>query len=247
MRFLPFSFLKKLFSNKNQSPLKRNSPIITGKSPTQEKPEKEQKQEHQERKYFEIFGDLVLINNFKTTVIIILLGIIISLVVLCWNLMNKPPIVIRVMPSGDILSFRNAVLYQNTSGPEVKNFASLFIKFYTAYNYYSYLDDFANAESMMTTKMKSQATQEIQSKGIENYIKTNTLKTSIEIKSITVLKDTPDFIELRLTGRRKLTSYEDSKFNRDEGFDIEISILKTERTEKQPYGLLVDNYKEVQY
>lgn len=199
-----------------------------------------------QRKYFEVFGDLVRIDNFKTTTIIILLGIIICLLVLVWNLMNRLPIVIRVMPDGGITSFQNAVSYQNTSKPEVVNFTSQFIKFYTAWNIYSYLDDFNAAEKMMTPKMVAAAQSSIQANEVVRKIEDNKMKTVISIKTISVLQDTPSFISIRATGRRVMSSYE-TQYQKEEGFDIELSILKVERTLDHPYGLLVDNFKEVQY
>jgi hypothetical protein len=207
----------------------------------------EQNQKKSERKYYEIFGNLVRADNFKTTVIITLLGIILCLIVLLWNLMHKLPIVIRIMPNGGIESFQNAVSYQNTSKPEVINFCKTFLEYYTEWNFYSYENDLNNAEFMMTEKMASIASVEIKAGNIVDKIKKDKLKTTLLIKSITVLKDTSNFISVRITGRRNIVSYEDVQYKKEEGFDIELAIIKVERTIEHPYGLLVDNYKETQY
>jgi hypothetical protein len=214
------------------------------KETKEQKPAGEQKDT---RKYFEVFGDLVKFDNFKTSVIIVLLGIIVLLLLLLRIAITRPPIVIRVNPDGSVTAFKNVLSYQNTTKAEVLNFVQLFLSYYTQLNFYSLEDDFSKAEKMMSQKMKQIAIGNIRANDIQGQVKRDEIKTVMEIKSISITKVTPKYIGVRITGHRDKTSYKDPTYFKTEGFDIEMAILLTERTENHPYGLLVDNFKDTLY
>lgn len=199
------------------------------------------------RRYFEVFGDLVKSDNFKTSVIIVLLGIIALLILLLRIAITRPPIVVRVNPDGGVTAFKNVLSYQNTTKAEVLNFVQLFLGYYTQLNFYSLEDDFSKAEKMMTDKMKQIAISYIKANNIQEQVKRDEIKTVMEIKSISITKATPKYIGVRITGHRDKTSYKDPTYFKSDGFDIEMAILLTERTDKRPYGLLIDNFKETLY
>lgn len=199
------------------------------------------------RKYYEVFGDYVARVNFQQTLIIILVCIIIFLIVLLAQAMKKTPIVIRVDNLGQTEAFENVKSYQNITKPELVNFTNNFIMYYTSHNFYSIKDDFKHAGKMMTESMFNRTNSLVISNNVIDNVIAKQLRTETEITHINVLKDTPDFIAVKVKGTRFITSYKTLDYKAEESFDIELSIKKVKRTMDAPYGLLVDNFNEELY
>ena len=194
-----------------------------------------------------MFGDYVARVNFQQTLIIILVCIIIFLIVLLAQAMKKTPIVIRVDNLGQTEAFENVKSYQNITKPELVNFTNNFIMYYTSHNFYSIKDDFKHAGKMMTESMFNRTNSLVISNNVIDNVIAKQLKTETEITHINVLKDTPDFIAVKVKGTRFITSYKTLDYKAEESFDIELSIKKVKRTMDAPYGLLVDNFNEELY
>ena len=199
------------------------------------------------RKYYEVFGDYVNRVNFQQTLIIVLVCIIVFLIILLSQAMKKTPIVIRVDSLGQAEAFENVKSYQNITKPELVNFTNNFVMYYTSYNFYSIKDDFKHAGKMMTESMFNRTNSLVISNNVIDNVIAKQLKTETEITHINVLKDTPDFIAVKVKGTRFITSYKTLDYKAEESFDIELSIKKVKRTMDAPYGLLVDNFNEELY
>ncbi len=199
------------------------------------------------RKYYEVFGDYVNRVNFQQTLIVVLVCIIVFLIILLSQAMKKTPIVIRVDSLGQAEAFENVKSYQNITKPELVNFTNNFVMYYTSYNFYSIKDDFRHAGKMMTENMFNKANSIVISNNIIENVQNKQLKTETKITHINVLKDTPDFVAVKVKGTRFISSYNNTEYKAEESFDIELSIKKVKRTMDAPYGLLVDNFSEELY
>lgn len=199
------------------------------------------------RKYYEVFGDYVAQVNFQQTLIIILVCIIVFLIILLSQAMKKTPIVIRVDNLGQNEAFHNVKSYQNITKPELVNFTNNFVMYYTSHNFYSIKDDFRHAGKMMTESMFEKTNSFVIANRIIDNVIDKQLKTETKITHINVLKDTPDFIAVKVKGTRFITSYKTLDYKAEESFDIELSIKKVKRTMDAPYGLLIDNFSEELY
>ena len=235
--------------DKNKSPQVDNptSPLVHKSTSGQADKSASPQLDIKKRKYYEVFGDYVSRVNFQQTLIIILVCIIVFLIVLLAQTIKKPPIVIRVDSLGQAEAFENVKSYQNITEPELINFTNLFVNYYTSYNFYSIKDDFKHAGQMMTENMFNKANSIIRTNNTIENVQTKQLKTETKLTHINVLKDTPDFVAVKVKGTRFITSYNNPEYKAEESFDMELSIKKVKRSLDTPYGLLVDNFSEELY
>jgi hypothetical protein len=205
------------------------------------------KEEKKERKYFEVFGDMVKSLSFFQTLTIVLAFLCVFLAINLRVALKKTPIVIRVDSLGNAQAFVNEKSLQKVTPYELSNFSQLFVEFFTAHNFYTYNDDFTKAFSMMTRDCQAKMNGRLQEYGIVDQIKEQKLKTRLVITEIKVAKDTPDTSILKVKGTRNITSYEDKTLLREEIFDIELVVKKVKRSMKTPWGLLIENFVEELY
>ena len=201
----------------------------------------------EQRKYFEVFGETINQLNFFKTLTVFLLMLCIFLVIIVRKSVNKLPLVIRV----DSLGYAETAKYDKsilTASPvEISNFAQYFLQYFSAHNFYTYDEDFIKAFKMMTEECQRKLDDYIKIKNITANIKGNQEKTKLTITEIRTVKDSPDYINLKVKGNREIRSYQDVDFYREEIFEAELSIKKVERTEKTPWGLLIDSWNESLY
>jgi hypothetical protein len=161
--------------------------------------------------------------------------------------LKKTPIVIRVDSLGNAQAFENERSLQKVTSSEMANFVQYFVQYFTAYNFYSYDDDFNRAFAMMTKDCQRKMNSRLGEYGIVDQIKANELKTKLTITEINVVKDTPDTSIIKVKGTRDITSYSKHDVNREEIFDIELVVRKVKRSMNTPWGLLVENFVEELY
>lgn len=199
------------------------------------------------QKYFEIFGETINQLNFFKTVTVFLLMLCIFLTVIVRKSVNKLPLVIRV----DSLGYAETSKYDKSiltvSPAEISNFTQYFTQYFSAHNFYTYDEDFTKAFLMMTEDCQRKLNDYLTIKNVINNIKSNQEKTKLTITEIRTVKDSSEYVNLKVKGNREIRSYQNADFYREEIFESELSIKKVERTEKTPWGLLVDSWSESLY
>lgn len=198
--------------------------------------------ESPKRVYWEVFGDTVNLLNWFKNLSMILGGAVIFLSILLVQSMNKVPLVIRVDALGNAEAFKNVQSANPVTTAEINNFTQYFLQFWTAGNYYTYEDDFMKAFKMMTENYQRKATDYMSTQDLINHIKQNQVKTKMTISEILVLKDSREFVNLKVKGTNEIKSYQAPDFFREEIFEYELSLKKVERTVNTPWGLLVDSW-----
>lgn len=192
------------------------------------------------RKYWEVFGDTINQLNWFKNVSILMAGAVIFLSLLLVKSMNKMPLVIRVDALGNAEAFKNIQSANPVTAIEVNNFTQYFLQYWAAGNYYTFDDDLTKAFKMMTEDYKRKAGDYLSTHGTMDYIKQNQVKTKMVISEMIILKDTKDYVNLKVKGTNEVKSYQAPDFYKEEIFEYELSLKKTERTENTPWGLLVD-------
>jgi len=199
------------------------------------------------RKYFEVFGDAINQLNLFKTLTVGLLMLCIFLVIIVRKSINKMPLVIRV----DLLGNAETAKYNKSilavSPAEISNFTQYFTQYFSAHNFYTYDEDFTKAFKMMTEDCQRKLNDYLTIKNVMNNIKSNQEKTKLTITEIRTVKDSPEYVNLKVKGNREIRSYQNADFYREEIFEAELSIKKVDRSEKTPWGLLVDSWSESLY
>lgn len=201
-------------------------------------------QEPGEQKYFEVFGDTVTENLFLRNLVVLLLGLCIFLAIVAARTLNKPPLVIRVDQLGEAAAFSGVKQLTQVTGPEVRNFTEYFVKYLTAWDFYTYDDDLNKALGMATDNAKVRLKEYLDGIHVVDQIKANTLRTKLKISEIVVEKDTPQVVRVSVRGTREASSYENAEYKKETVFENTIIMQKVSRSIKTPWGLLVDDWTE---
>jgi type IV secretory pathway TrbF-like protein len=204
----------------------------------------EQKQTIRERKYFEIFGDSANWVMFLRSLVIILLIIIVFLITMLSRSVNKPPLVVKVDKIGRAEAIENWESKTAVSVPEIANFTQTFTELWLRWDFYTYLEDFTKAAFMMTEQQQKNAQEYLNANKVEEQIKTVQARGKVYITQIEVKKDSKESVLVAVRGYREVYSYLNPDFKKETVFEIEIVAKKVKRTNKAPWGLLVDFYKE---
>ena len=210
------------------------------------------------RKYYEIWGDNLSLIHLLRWVVILLAFVAIGLILLLRLEKNRLPIVVKVDSLGKpeiITDWRseNAV-----SLPEVMNFTQTFMENYTAWNYYTWDENFKKAFKMMTIKYQHVADAELAKNQVDVEIQKSQYKTKVFIsETYTDMVDSKDTIRFKIRGYRTYGSYLNKDFKKDVIFGAEFVLKKVPRGQKDvnkqnadevsPWGLLVDYYNETIY
>jgi len=207
-------------------------------------PHEDKKEEKpKERKYFEVFGDNVaMLQTFKS-ITVFLVFIVIFLLIIVVRAVNKEPLVIRVDQLGleKIRGVRNT---QKITKFEVAKFTDIFITKFEEVNYYVYKETFADAFEMMTNSCRQKLVGELNRGGIEQTVREIKPKTKVKIESIEIKKDTPTNIIVEAKGNKQTTSYADENYFEEVIFAAELVLQKKDRSDKIPWGILVEDYKK---
>jgi len=204
----------------------------------------EQKQMIKERKYFEIFGDSVNQVMFLRSLVIILAIIIVFLITMLSRSVNKLPLVVKVDKMGHAEAIENWESSAAVSVPEIANFMQTFTSLWLGWDYYTYLEDFTKAASMMTEAQQKNAQEYLNANKVDEQIKAVQSRSKVYITQIEVKKDSKESVLAAVRGYREVYSYINPGFKKESVFEIEIVAKKVKRTNKTPWGLLVDYYKE---
>ena len=199
------------------------------------------------RKYFEVFGDTLNQLNIFKTITLFLLAVVIFQTIIIKTAQKKPPLVIRVDQLGNAEAFKDVKSLQKITPPEIFNFTQYFLHYFIENNFYTYDDDFTKAFLMMTQNCRQRMNDYLNVNKITDGIKDNQLKTKLNITDIRIVKDSPEYINIKVRGTREVKSYQNADFYKEIVFEDELSLKKVERTEKTPWGLMVDAWNESLY
>jgi hypothetical protein len=197
--------------------------------------------------YYEVWGGLESANRarwfalgFATTVAFLSL-------ILVRTLIRRPPVVIRVADSGQAEVARDAGKQPPVSEAEVKNFLTLFERFFMGLNAYTYDPDLRLAFSMMTQGFQAKADDMLKREGTIETVKANQSRITVVLTELKVLRDTAEVIECRVMGNRQIGSYKSDGTTGEVVFEHNIILHKVPRSEQAPYGILVEDFQESIY
>ena len=196
------------------------------------------------RRFFEVFGDTLTENVFLRKLAVVLGGCCILLTIAVVRLADKPPLVIRVDNIGDPVAFTNIKVQNAVTGPEVRNFAEHFTRYLLAWDLYTQARDIDTAFRMMTSDAAQRMYQKLNAMNAEPFAKEHLLRTTLQIAEISVDKDTPDIVRVKVRGTRTYASYVDKTFAKETTFEDTFVARKVDRSLKTPWGLLVDDWQE---
>jgi hypothetical protein len=199
------------------------------------------------RKYYEAWGDaLENVQFFKRLTMALIFLNILALILLNKSL-RRPPVIIRVDDVGKAEPIRDLNADAKLTKPEVLNFTQLFMKYFLERNFYTWKENVAEAEKMMTPRFRGNFLK-TGNLGVEaRSIEANKLTSKLSFSTIDISRETADYLIVGLKGYRQITSYIDPHFMKETIFEGEMALKKVPRTMETPYGLQVDSYKETEF
>lgn len=199
-----------------------------------------------EKKYFEVFGDVLNQANVFKLLAFILAALNVFQAIIIKTLLNKPPLVIRVDRSGQpmTMSMSDIKSLQKITAPEITNFIQYFLQYLTAYNYYTYDEDITRALKMMSFDLQQKMNERLKTKQVFEEIKKMQPKTKLNITDLVITNDTPEYTNIKVRGSREITSYQNAAYYKETVFEDTLTLKKVERTKELPWGLLVDHWEE---
>lgn len=205
----------------------------------------EERLEKLKRRYFEIFGDLEVQVEFLKIVTLVLFVLLASALMGAFILAKRPPVVIRVSDVGVSETIKDLKANNQATVPELLYFAKTFTKRYGEYNAYTLSRDMAEAMNFMTNRYQKTARRELVESGLLARIGEAGLHASIEFKEEAIDRDTPEYARVSLIGVRTIKSYKNPEYREASLFKAELILRKTLRTRELPWGLLIEQYREI--
>lgn len=194
--------------------------------------------------YYEVWGGLESANRALWVALWFAVTVAMLAIILLRVALHRPPVVIRVDASGQTLVAADTGLQPAVSEAEIKNFLSLFERFYTQLNSYTYESDLNLALAMMTPDYRSKALNDFKSQGLIDKLKAEGRKTSLTLTEIHVISDTPKVIECQVKGYREIGSYKQDVPPQEVVFEDDVILKKVSRSAQAPNGVLVQDWNE---
>ncbi len=196
-----------------------------------------------ERKYYEVWGDAFYTIGFLRTLVIILCGFCVFLIIMLQQVNNKPPVIVKVDKLGYAEAIQNWESKSGVTPPEITQFIKTFLKYFSAYDYYTYSDDFIEAFNMMAKDYQDIAKQYLQKNKATEIIIATKPRTKINVARVKIEKNGKNFVSVKATVYKEIFSY-DSDYHKTIILDVELNLKKVKRTNNTPNGLLVSGYNE---
>ena len=197
--------------------------------------------------YYEVWGGLESANRalwlavwFST--VVALLCLIMVRALLC-----RPPLVIRVTDSGLAQVMPDDARQPPVSEAEIKNFLSLFERFFFGLTVHTYDADLKLAFSMMSPAFQGKANDLLKHDGTIEALKANEGRVRVNLTELKILRDTPEVLECRVMGNRQIGSFKIGGSAGQIVFEHVVILRKVPRSDKAPYGVLVDDFHESIY
>ncbi len=197
------------------------------------------------RRYSEVFGDLeAQVEHLKLLTLGLLLLLSFTFIG-ALRIARRPPVVIRVTEVGQAQIIQDLAMHNAPSEVEILHFAKTFTSRYTAYNAYTLHQDIAEAFNMMTPKFSKRARKALVESGELARVKEASLHVDIQFKEETVERRTSGHMAVSLVGVRTIRSYSNTEFKESNLFKSELVLKRVPRTKDMPYGLLVEEYRDM--
>lgn len=193
--------------------------------------------------YYEVWGSLEKTNKVLWAALWFAVTVAVLALILVRVAIHRPPVVIRVDGEGQA-QFVTDSQQPPVSEAEVKNFLSLFERFYTGLNAYTCDADLKLAFGMMTPDFQRKAGDTLKRSGIVEQVKSEQLKTTLFLTELSIVRDTAEVLECKIKGYRQTSSYKLDGPAGEVVFEHDIILKKVPRSQTAPNGVLVDGYLE---
>lgn len=194
--------------------------------------------------YYEAWGGLESANKILWTALWFAVSVAILTLILLRAALGRPPVVILLGEKGQSQVVLGSSTQPPVSAVEIKNFLSLFERFFTELDRYTYSQSLKTAFSMMTPEFKAKARDLLEREGLVEALKADELKTQLTLTDISIVKNAPDLIECDVKGWREIGSFKPDGPHKEVVFEDEIILKKVPRSEKAPDGVLVEDWSE---
>lgn len=194
--------------------------------------------------YYEVWGGLESANKALWTALWLAVTVAILALALLRVQSRRPPVVIKVDGSGQSMTLAGVDREPPVGEAEVRNFLSLFERFFIELNAYTYDADLRLAFTMMTPEFQSKANDMLKRENTVENLKANQTKTTLFLTELRVLRDTPQVFECKVKGYRQVASYKPDAAAGEVVFEHDIVLLKVQRSQQSPYGILVQDFHE---
>ncbi len=204
----------------------------------------EEKLKNMKRKYYEVFADYEVFNEFLKSTNLMSIGLNFILIAALLMVMSRPPLVIRVNEVGKAEVIENIKSHNDPSEVEILEFSTFFVEKFRGLNSYA-LTETKYAWNWMTSRYRKIANRDLIDSGFLVKFQGTGLYARIEFKEEKVERETDDFAFVSLVGVRTLFNYNDPDYRESSLFKAELVLKKVRRTRSSSSGLLVENYKEI--
>lgn len=197
--------------------------------------------------YYEVWAGLESANRALWMGLWLATSIALLSLLLVRLLITRPPIVIRVSEAGIAQVLSDPGRQPPVTEAEIKNFVTLYERFFYGLNIYSYDADLKMAFSMMTSAFQAKANELLKRQGTLDSLKANEGRVTVTLTEFRVSRDTPDFIECRVMGNRQIGSFKPDGSSGQVVFEHDIILRKMPRSDSAPYAVLVEDLHESVY
>lgn len=203
------------------------------------------KLEGMKRRYYEVFGDLEAQCAFLKLMTLLLLSLLFLSLFGAFVLSRRPPFVIRVDEVGRASVVADLETNNAPSEPEIFNFSRHFIKRFREMNSYTLSRDMAESMNLMSERYQKVARRDLFESGFLAKFGETGLYTKIEFKEEEIERVTPEYVRVSVIGVRTILNYNDPEQRDSSLFKAELLLKKVQRTRAAPWGLLLEDYKEL--
>jgi len=193
--------------------------------------------------YYEVWAGLESANRALWTALWFAVTAALLALTVARVLAGRPPVVVRMTDAG-LAEVSRGGKEPPVGTVEIKNFLTLFERFYTELGVYTYEENLRAAFSMMTQAYQEKADETLKREGVVATLKAEQRRTRLNLTELRVLRETPERLECRIKGYREIGSYGPDATAREEVFEHEVILKKVPRSAKAPYGVLVEDFFE---
>lgn len=197
------------------------------------------------RRYYEVFGDLEAQAEFLKLTSLTLLALLFFTLLGAFFLVKRPPVVIRVTEVGKAEAIKDLETHNAPSEPEIFYFAKAFIKRFREYNAYTLSRDMAEAMNQMTSHYQKITQRDLLDSGLLAKVEDAGLYAQIEFKEEAIERNTVGHIRVSMIGVKTMLSYKNPDYKEASLFKAELVLKKFPRSLQIPWGLLVEEYREM--
>ncbi len=197
--------------------------------------------------YYEVWGGLESANRALWVAVWFSITVAILCLIMVRALLYRPPVVIRVTDSGMAQAVADSGGQPPVGEAEIKNFLSLFERFFLGLNVYTYDSDLRLAFTMMSPDFQSKANDMLKRDGTVDDLKSNQSRVTVTLTDLKIIRDTPEVLECKVLGNRQVDSFKPEGKTGRVVFEDDIILRKVPRSEASPYGVLVKDFHESVY